>query len=98
MAEAKHLFDGHDQEGRHNNRHHMHEMVCLLGEPPSTFLERSPHTWRLFGDNGRTTPLDIEYAQLALLMSDSRRMEGRAAIGCHAIRGPTESVEWRKSG
>lgn len=26
----------------------MHEMVCLLGEPPSEFLERSLHTWRLF--------------------------------------------------
>jgi len=52
MVEAKYLFHGYSPGGRHNNRHHMHEMVCLLREPPSAFLERSPHTWRLFDDKG----------------------------------------------
>jgi len=53
MVEAKYLFHGYDKEGRHNNRHHMHEMVCLLDEPPARFLQRSPHTWRLFDENGK---------------------------------------------
>jgi len=53
MVEAKYLFHGYDKEIRHTNRHHMHEMVCLLGEPPARFLERSPHTWRLFDGKGK---------------------------------------------
>jgi hypothetical protein len=53
MIEAKHLFDGYDEEGFHNHRYHMHEIVCLLRAPPSAFLKRSPHTWRLFDDNGK---------------------------------------------
>ena len=53
MVEAKHLFDGYDEEGFHNYHCHMREIVCLLGEPPSIFLQRSLHTWRLFDDNGK---------------------------------------------
>lgn len=53
MVETKHLFDGYDEEGFHNHRCHMHEIVYLLRETPSIFLQRSPHTWRLFDDNGK---------------------------------------------
>lgn len=53
MIEAKHLFNGYDEEGFHNHRCHMHQIVCLLGKPPSAFLQRSPHTWRLFDENGK---------------------------------------------
>lgn len=54
MVEVDFLFDGYSDEGRHNNRFHMHEVICLLGEPPFEFLERSPHTWRLFDDRGKS--------------------------------------------
>lgn len=54
MVEVEHLFDGYSDEGRHNNKFHMHEIVCLIGEPLSEFLERSPHTWRLFDDQGKS--------------------------------------------
>ncbi|KAM0701787.1 hypothetical protein Q7P35_010696 [Cladosporium inversicolor] len=72
MVEAKHLFDGYDEEGFHNYRCHMREIVCLLGEPPSIFLQRSLHTWRLFDDNGKwkaqpplcAVPLVVRLTQL----------------------------------
>lgn len=50
--EVEHLFDGYDPDGFHNNRYHMLEMVNLLGLPPRDFLRRSPHTYRLFDDQG----------------------------------------------
>jgi hypothetical protein len=56
MLEAEHLFHGSDSEGLHNNRYHMNEMVGLLGEPPQTFLHRSPHASRLFDETGRSSP------------------------------------------
>lgn len=52
MLEVDHLFDGYDEEGYHNNRVHVGEMVSLLGDPPQEFLRRSPNTWRLFDENG----------------------------------------------
>lgn len=54
MLEVDHLFDGRDEEGLHNNRFHMREMVSLLGEPPAEFLRRSPQTWRLFDGAGNS--------------------------------------------
>lgn len=53
MLEAEHLFYGSDSEGLHNNRYHVNEIVGLLGEPPQTFLRRSPHASRLFDETGR---------------------------------------------
>lgn len=53
MLEAERLFNGSDDEGLHNNRHHVNEMVGLLGEPPEAFLRRSPHARRLFDETGR---------------------------------------------
>lgn len=55
MLEAEHLFDGSDSEGLHNNRYHLNEIVGLLGEPPQTFLRRSPHASRLFDETGRSS-------------------------------------------
>lgn len=52
MIEAKQLCDEYDEESFHNHRCHMHEVVCLFGEPPSAFLPRSPHTWRVFDEDG----------------------------------------------
>lgn len=57
MLEAEHLFHGSDSEGLHNNRYHVNEMVGLLGEPPQTFLRRSPHASRLFDETGRSSPI-----------------------------------------
>ena len=53
MLEVDHLFDGSDDEGFHNNRFHMNEIVNLLGLPPKAFLRRSPHASRLFDDAGK---------------------------------------------
>lgn len=58
MLEAEHLFCGSDSEGLHNNRYHVNEMVGLLGEPPQSFLHRSPHASRLFDDTGRLSPTE----------------------------------------
>ncbi|KAK3073003.1 hypothetical protein LTR53_005776 [Teratosphaeriaceae sp. CCFEE 6253] len=55
MLELDHLFVGEDEEGEHNNRLHMREIVNLLGEPPSGFLRRSPQSWRLFDELGKAT-------------------------------------------
>lgn len=57
MVEVDHLFDGYGEEGCHNNRIHMSEIVGLLGHPPQDFLRRSPHTWRLFDENGKLSIL-----------------------------------------
>jgi len=54
MVEIKHLFDGYNPEGYHSNGVHVGEMVNLIGHPPEEFLRRSPHSWRLFDDNGKT--------------------------------------------
>lgn len=58
MLEAEHLFCGSDSEGLHNNRYHVNEMVGLLGEPPQSFLHRSPHASRLFDETGRSSPTE----------------------------------------
>lgn len=71
MVEARHLFDGYDMEHMHNNRIHIWEMVCLLGAPPQTFLNQSPHTWRMFDDQG--TPLDPLCCDLA----DMKQVDGK---------------------
>ncbi|KAK0326711.1 hypothetical protein LTR54_002322 [Friedmanniomyces endolithicus] len=52
MLEVDHLLDGTDEEGQHNNRLHMHEIVSLLSVPPFEFLRRSPQTWRFFDEFG----------------------------------------------
>lgn len=96
MIEAEFLFHGYSKEGRHNNRHHMHEMVCLLGEPPLEFLQRSPHTWRLFSENGMVPLVKNRYAQLALLTMGSRGMEGRAARDCPAVRSSAATAQRRE--
>ncbi|KAK3671788.1 hypothetical protein LTR78_008333 [Recurvomyces mirabilis] len=56
MLEVEHLFDGRDEDGQHNNRVHMHEIVSLLGNPPTELLRRSPQTWRLFDESGIYQP------------------------------------------
>ncbi|KAK5169575.1 uncharacterized protein LTR77_005552 [Saxophila tyrrhenica] len=77
MIEVDHLFDGYDDEGYHNNGVHMREMVNLLGRPPRDFLSRSPHTWRLFDQEGnwkgRTplAPVSLE-ARIQSLSGDSK--------------------------
>jgi hypothetical protein len=76
MIEAKYLFHGYDIEGSHNNRHHMHEVVSLLGEPPSRFRECSPHTWRLFDENGRTS-INLAYLTQGTLLIDHFYASGR---------------------
>ncbi|KAK3071630.1 hypothetical protein LTR53_008272 [Teratosphaeriaceae sp. CCFEE 6253] len=55
MLEVDHLFVGEGEEGQHNNRLHMREIVNLSGEPSSEFLRRSPHSWRLFDELGKAT-------------------------------------------
>lgn len=53
MVQAQYLFDGRDEEGFHNNRVHLGEMVALVGHPPVDFQRRSEHAWRVFDDEGR---------------------------------------------
>ena len=70
MLEVDHLFDGHDEEDRHNNGKHLGEIVGLLGHPPREFLRRSPHSWRLFDDNGKLPVLQV-YCVSSVLDPDS---------------------------
>ena len=48
----EHLFNARDDEGNHNNRYHLAEMINSLGPPPTELLRRSPNTSRVF-DEGR---------------------------------------------
>lgn len=52
MLQLRHLFDGRDEEGYHNNRVHIGEMVGLIGHPPMDFQLRSAHAWRVFDAEG----------------------------------------------
>lgn len=52
MIQCQHLFDGHEEEGYHNNRVHIGEMVSLLGHPPMELQHRSNNSWRIFDDEG----------------------------------------------
>jgi serine/threonine-protein kinase SRPK3 len=60
MVEIKHLFRGHDDNGDHNNRVHMAQIVSLLGLPPKEFLQRSPQSWRLFDDDGAKSLVQLD--------------------------------------
>ncbi|GIZ44122.1 hypothetical protein CKM354_000733100 [Cercospora kikuchii] len=53
MIKISHLFDGHDEEGYHNNRVHIGEMVGLLGHPPVEMQRQSAHAWRVFDEQGK---------------------------------------------
>lgn len=53
MIQISHLFDGHDEEGYHNNRAHIGEMVGLLGHPPMEMQRQSAHAWRVFDEQGQ---------------------------------------------
>lgn len=53
MIQVEHLFDGRDEEGHHNNRVHIGEMVGLMGHPPLDFQRRSAQAWRVFDAEGR---------------------------------------------
>jgi hypothetical protein len=48
----EHLFDARDDEGFHNNRYHLAEMITYLGPPPTELLRRSPNTPRVFDEGG----------------------------------------------
>jgi serine/threonine-protein kinase SRPK3 len=48
-----HLFDGRDEEGYHNNRFHLSEMVAYLGPPPLELLGQSEHSTRVFDEIGQ---------------------------------------------
>ncbi|EME41720.1 hypothetical protein DOTSEDRAFT_73941 [Dothistroma septosporum NZE10] len=50
---SHHLFDGRDEEGLHNNRVHLGEMVGLIGHPPLDFQRRSENAWRVFDAQGK---------------------------------------------
>jgi serine/threonine-protein kinase SRPK3 len=52
LVENKHLFDGRDEEGEHNNRFHISEMVAYLGVPPIEFQKRSEHAHKVFNEDG----------------------------------------------
>ncbi|MCJ1259976.1 hypothetical protein MMC24_007816 [Lignoscripta atroalba] len=52
MMENKHLFDARDNEGLHNNRYHVAEMVAYLGIPPKEFQRRSSNTPLVFDEEG----------------------------------------------
>lgn len=63
MVQAQHLFDARDEEGYHNNRVHLGEMVGLLGHPPLDFQRRSEHSWRVFDDEGRLSSLHRHHSE-----------------------------------
>ena len=56
MMENKHLFDARDNEGLHNNRYHVAEMVAYLGIPPKEFQRRSSNTPLVFDEEGESSP------------------------------------------
>jgi hypothetical protein len=97
MIEAKYLFNGYDEEGFHNHRYHMHEIVCLLGEPPSAFLQRSPHTWRLFDENGEPKVESRHLHQRILTDMSPRKMESSAVDQRHVTGDQGETIKWKKS-
>ncbi|CAK1363102.1 unnamed protein product [Cercospora beticola] len=53
MLQVSHLFDGHDEEGYHNNRVHIGEMVGLLGHPPMEMQRQSVHSSKVFDEQGK---------------------------------------------
>lgn len=52
MLENFHLFDARDDEGFHNNRYHIAEIIAFLGSPPKVFLQRSSKTSLVFDEEG----------------------------------------------
>ena len=97
MVEAKHLFDGYDEEGFHNHRCHMHEIVSLLGDPPSKFLQRSPHTWRLFDENGEPSSGPYYLHQSIPTDMKPRKMESSAVDRCYVLGDQDETIQGKKS-
>lgn len=87
MLEVNHLFDGLDDEGFHNNRFHMNEIVSLLGLPPKASLGRSPHTSRLFDETGESCVL----ACLELISADQYACDQE--IGSLIL--PSKLYHWR---
>lgn len=73
MIQAQHLFDGRDEEGYHNNRVHIGEMVNLVGHPPLDFQRRSAQAWRVFDYEGR-----LVYYAHAIEFSDRPQANGKA--------------------
>ena len=66
LIENKHLFDGLDEEGYHNNRVHLSEMVAFLGIPPLAFQQRSEQAYRVFNEDGSSSssPSAVSLADL----------------------------------
>ncbi|EXJ53505.1 uncharacterized protein A1O5_13281 [Cladophialophora psammophila CBS 110553] len=52
MMENKHLFDARDDEGLHNNRCHVAEMIAYLRTPLIEFQRRSTKTTLVFDEQG----------------------------------------------
>jgi hypothetical protein len=52
MMENKHLFDARDDEGLHNHRYHVAEMIAYLGIPPKELQRRSSNTPLVFDEQG----------------------------------------------
>jgi hypothetical protein len=75
MIQAQHLFDGYDEEGYHNNRVHLGEMVGLLGHPSLAFQRRSEHSTRVFDENGIAP--DLLECKIAFSDHRFRILEGK---------------------
>jgi hypothetical protein len=80
LVENKHLFDGRDEEGEHNNRFHISEMVAYIGVPPVEFQKRSEHAHRVFNEDGTSRPFSWKspVANIADLFNP-RHLEGQPA-------------------
>lgn len=52
MIQISHLFNGRDEEGYHNNRVHIGEMVGLLGHPSMEMQRQSAHSSKVFDELG----------------------------------------------
>ena len=49
------MFDGIDpEEEEYSNRHHLAEMIALLGPPPVDFLRRSHTSSEYFDEDGKS--------------------------------------------
>lgn len=80
MIQVQHLFDGYDEEGYHNNRVHLGEMVGLLGHPPLEFLHHSINSSRVFDNEGELLPVGwIAVPENAPANIEPREMEGESA-------------------
>lgn len=91
MVEAELLFNGRDDEGDHNNRVHLTQVIELIELPPRDFLERRTESWRAFDHEGTlNTPSKSVHAH-CLFNVDETQVLWHESHG-----GENDTIHWRE--